>query len=156
MEDHHQVEDHLVEVAEVATSNYKCTNKNNGFTLIELIATIAIMGIISILAFPSLNKVIATNKEKKFEYYATSLEKGAKLYIESHSKDLWDENSTGEKKISFLALKNDYLVKDYKTDNITCDNDNTYVIVNKIGKNKYTYKAYLKCTKNNNIVYEIK
>ena len=124
-----------------------------GFTLIELLATITIMGIISILAFPSLNRLISTNKEKKFEYYADSIKKGAKLYVDSHNKDMWDQNESSEKKITYDDLKKDYLIKDYKNDNTTCNNNNTYVMVKKLG-NKYTYKVYIKCTKNGKIVYE--
>lgn len=125
-----------------------------GFTLVELLATITIIGIISILAFPSLNRIITNNKEKKFEYYADSIKKGAKLYIESHNKDIWDKDEAGDTKINYSDLKTDYLIKDYNNDNTTCDNNGTYVIVTKNSYNNYTYEIHIKCTKNNKIVYE--
>ena len=41
--------------------------KRNGFTLIELIAVITIIGLILIVAFPAVNKLISGNENKRFD-----------------------------------------------------------------------------------------
>ena len=53
--------------------------KNKGFTLVELLATIAIMGMIMILVTPSIVNLQNNNKKKKFEYYGKTLVEAAKV-----------------------------------------------------------------------------
>lgn len=121
-----------------------------GFTLVELLITIVIIGIITILSFPQLTNLIRNNKETKYEKYAESLERGAKLYIDSHEKDIWNENENDCYKVTYEQLQNDYLVKEYdKKTEIAM----AYVKVTKTN-NKYTYEVSIIIKKDNSIVYQ--
>ena len=48
-----------------------------GFTLVELIVVIAIMGIILILALPMVSRIQSANKNKKYEAYKETIEAAA-------------------------------------------------------------------------------
>ncbi len=117
---------------------------NKGFTLVEVLVTITIMGLISILALPEVQQLQAKNRLQKFITYGDTLKDSAKLYVDSNSPDLFGYATTGCADIPFSELKAKTLAKDYLTGGITCDNNQTYVhVVRKNGVD--TYKVFLKC-----------
>ena len=87
----------------------RVVNKH-GFTLVELIVVIAIMGVILILALPQVSRIQSANKNKKYETYKESLESAAKIYIDNHTKDLFGNNPTGCITIKYSDLKRDNLI----------------------------------------------
>ena len=92
-----------------------------GFTLVELLATIVIMGIIMALAFPTVMGMIDSNKRKQYESFERSMTEYAKAYF---------EESTGT--IGLSSLKQVGLTGiDEECVGYVLSNDN--------------YKAYLKC-----------
>lgn len=128
---------------------------NKGFTLVELLVTITIMGIISILALPEVQQLQYKNREKKFVTYGNSLIDSAKLYVDSNSNDLFGYSTSGCVDISFSELKTKTLAKDYLTDSISCDDSGTYVHIER--KNGVdSYKVFLKCSKNSKVEYQTK
>ena len=66
-----------------------------GFTLVELIVVIAIMGVILILALPQVGRIRANNRDAKFDAYAQAIERGAKLYVDNYSRDLFGYSDSG-------------------------------------------------------------
>lgn len=56
-----------------------------GFTLVELLATMVIMGIIMALAFPSIRTMIEGNKRKQYESFEKSMSEYAKAYFEEEN-----------------------------------------------------------------------
>ena len=54
---------------------------NKGFTLIELIATIALLGIIAMISFVSINAVIKSNKTEQCKNLISSIETATKEYV---------------------------------------------------------------------------
>ena len=132
--------------------------KNNrlGFTLIELIVVIAIMGVILILALPQVSKLKSANKDKKYDAYYSSIENGAKLYIDSQAKDLFGSNSSGCVTVKYSDLKKQNLVKDFASSDVFCDKDDeTYVEVRKANDN-FLYSTSLVCHNRDNgkVVYK--
>ena len=125
-----------------------------GFTLVELIVVIAVMGVILILALPQVGKIQSANKTKKYEAYQKSIESAAKLYVDSHAKDLFGTNNSGCVTIEFSKLQTSNLVKDFGEDDITCDDDSkTYVEVRKVNDN-YKYDTAITCEDTNKVVYQ--
>lgn len=57
--------------------------KNKGFTLIELIVTIALMAALSVVVGLSITGMINNQDEKKLEHYKRRLENAACVYVET-------------------------------------------------------------------------
>ena len=117
---------------------------NKGFTLVELLVVIIILGIITGLSFPVINQLKQRNTDSRFETYQKALVSGAKLYIDSYEEDLFGYNTAGCAYISFEKLKDKELAKDITIDDVSCDTENTFVKVVKFQGN-FIYKAYLGC-----------
>lgn len=54
---------------------------NNAFTLTELITVILLLGIISLIAIPSISNITKDAKEKSFKVSATQIFEGASIYL---------------------------------------------------------------------------
>ena len=137
----------------------------NGFTLVELIATIAIMGFITLMAFTSINNAITSNKTSSCKYYEKAVILSAKSYTQKEEIDLLENtnikprltSSLGYKVTAKELIELGYLEK-YKDPNSDIDTSNSgaYVLI-KLNEttNTYTYKVTLKCkNKRGKIIYE--
>ena len=124
---------------------------NKGFTLIELLVTITILGILTIVALPSVRRVQTSNRTKKFDSYSESIKSASKAYVDSYEEDLF--NDSDEESCATITLEeliDKKLIKDIKLKDITCANPgDTRVQVRKKNK-KFYYQVYLKCTNKNN------
>ena len=126
-----------------------------GFTLIELVVVIAIMGVILILALPQVSKIQQANKDKKYDAYHASVERGAKLYIDTYAKDLFGNNNSGCVTVEYSKLKKQNLAKDFGSSEVTCSEDSeTYVEVRKVNS-EYLYSTAMVCRdEKKKIVYQ--
>lgn len=141
---------------------------NKGYTLVELMIAIVIIGIIMAMSFPSIRKLQERNMHEKYENYGEALIAAAKVYVDSYEEDLFLYEDDLEKYrsqaqsemvngqlmegdaqcvfISYDDLKNHTLIKDINVDKMTCYSNNTYVrVIRKNGDFKYKY--YLACGK---------
>lgn len=129
----------------VCNMKNKIVKNNKAFTLIELIVVIAIIGIILILALPQVGKIQEANKNRKYEVYEMSIERGAKLYVDSRARDLFGNNNSGCVTVKYSELKASNVIKDFGMDDVTCSNDSeTYVEVRKINDD-YRYDVAIIC-----------
>ena len=85
-----------------------------GFTLIELMAVIFILGIISCIAVVAVDKTIKDNKLKLYEIQLSNLKEAARLWGDAHINLMPEENGEAIS-IPLLLLKQDGLLdKEYK------------------------------------------
>ena len=142
---------------------------NKGYTLIELMVAIVIIGIIMGMAFPSIRRLQERNTHEKYENYGEALIAATKIYVDSYEEDLFlyeDDLELIDRSglegqivngqlmegnaqcvfVSFDDLKNHTLIKDINVEGMTCYSNLTYVrVIRKNGDFKYKY--YLACGK---------
>lgn len=120
-----------------------------GFTLVELLATIAIMGLITIMITPSIIKLQNSNKQKKFEVYEKVLVEAAKLYVQKEGEDINKfgiSDWIGCVEISYQDLfKNDF-IKSFDDTDYDCSSSKVRVYRNTRGE---TYNYNLICNSKN-------
>lgn len=127
-----------------------------GFTLIELLAAIAILGLLTVMAFPTMRALQAKNEQKKYEEYGESVISAAKLYVDSYKDDLFNPKLKNEHIVLPLTkLVEKDLTKDINISGITCLKGPSNVWIVKYGDD-YSYCLHLTCKTGNNIVYEVK
>ena len=119
-------------------------NKNKGFTLVELLVCITILGIITMMSIPIIRNISVKNSSTKFNSYLETVINAAKLYVDSYGEDMFGNNEVGCDYISLRTLKEKKLIKDYDESGITCDTASTFIQVNKF-EDSYSYVGYLGC-----------
>lgn len=129
---------------------------NKGSTLIEVIVVMVIIGIITVMAFPSITKLQTQNNNKTYLEYEKVLETGAKLYVDKYNRDLWGLNESGCKSIPVQNLLNEKLIKEFVAKkNEVVDKGQSFVNVTKNGSTKkVSYQVYLVIKKGSKTVYK--
>ena len=116
-----------------------------GFTLIEILAAVTILGVLSIVAVVSVNKIIQKAKQNHYITAEDNLEMAGQSYVQQNRNAL--PKSIGQKKqISLKTLvEKNYIepIRDY-SDN-ECNLETSYVQVFKYSQDDYSYIAYLDC-----------
>lgn len=116
-----------------------------GFTLVELLVTIVILGIITGISIPIIRNVQANMVEKKYTTYYDSMKSSAKLYNDSYNEDMFGHNKAGVYCISYEQLEEKNLIKDISVEDVTCNSKfKTFVRVTKLD-DKYVYTPFLEC-----------
>ena len=116
-----------------------------GFTLIEILAAVTILGVLSIVAVVSVNKIIQKAKQNHYITAEDNLEMAGQSYVQQNRNAL--PKAIGQKKkipLKTLVEKN-YIepIKDY-SDN-ECNLETSYVQIFKYSQDDYSYVAYLDC-----------
>ena len=128
--------------------------KNKGFTLVELLVTIVILGMITALSFPLLKRLKDNNETNRFETYRSSLEELAKSYVDAYEDDLFYQDGSNKCAIiSVEMLEQKKIFKDVVIDEYSCNSNGTFIKVTyeNDGDNldkrnrRYKYTAYLGC-----------
>lgn len=127
--------------------------KNKGFTLVELLAVIVILAIVSLIAVPSVNGLLRKSRTNMFCKKVESIEAAAKYYAQDNLSDLaTDSKMVIANKIPIrLLVEKGYLKKD--SDNCTVGSncvtdprdksslDNNYIDI--YSENNRLYGRYL-------------
>ena len=116
----------------------------NGFTLIEIIGAIVILGIIAIIAYSTYSSSLRGFRDNYYEEVVRTLEEtGEEFFNDNRNYRPTYPLVAQEVPISTLETKN-YLsrVKDYNGN--SCSN-RSYVMIIKEGRNEYSYHACLVC-----------
>ncbi len=123
-----------------------------GFTLVELIVTITILGVVTLIALPGITAIQKNLNNRKYELFKNSIESTAKLYVDSRSEDVFGYDDNGCVEIDVTELGKVRILEDVNINNVACINDDTFVRVRKSG-DKYEYNVFLNCTSNGEVVY---
>ena len=75
--------------------------RNKGFTLVEVLVVITIMGLILLFALPEVQRLQARNMDRKYRTYEQSLESSARLFVDSNALDLFGTSENGCADVSF-------------------------------------------------------
>ncbi len=126
-----------------------------GFTLVEIITTITIVGILSAVAIPMVNKYFLSAQKKTYDTYVETLYNATRNYLEKNT--LFIPATTNSKDdLTVLAstlLDEGYIdaLVDPENKNLECDYDNSKIIVHNNDTSKknpdLTYNVTLKCSK---------
>ena len=131
---------------------------NKGFSLIEILATIVIIGIVSTVGIVSVNSMINKSKQHFYESQKQQMVLAAQSYVQDN-RNILPKNVGGMIKIKLSVLREkNYLKEDIiDQDKNVCDQDNSYVTVYKNNQTEYKYHGYLDCPackKNGAVCYE--
>lgn len=108
-----------------------------GFTMVELLCVIVILGIIIAISIPAIWKLIGNQDLQKYNYHEKMVKSAADLYVDQYKRGLPEEYQCFN--ISYSSLvTNNYL----KEEDVTCKG--TIQATRKSGNN-FTYKYYLEC-----------
>ncbi len=124
-----------------------------GFTMIELMATITLLGIMLTLAVVSVSKYLSKARNTVYRDYEDTLKNATTNYFLNHTGLLPEINdANGTKVLATTLIDEGYLenMKDPKNNSFNCNN-NSYVIVTRkdnVGFNMdLEYKVCLVCSK---------
>ena len=119
--------------------------KDEGFTLVEVLAAVTILGILSVVAMVAINGIIQNAKEEHYVTAEDQLKLAGQSYVQQNRSSL--PKAIGQKtKIPLKTLvENNYIkqIKDYSDNN--CDLNKSYVQIFKYSTSDYSYVAYLDC-----------
>ncbi len=79
--------------------------KYGGFTLIELIMVITLLGIIALIAVPTVNTIINDSKDKAYNEQVKLIEDSAKTYMSRNSLELPAQTVNATKCVSVSKLQ---------------------------------------------------
>lgn len=98
-----------------------------GFTLIELMAVIVVLGILATISIISVDKIIKENKEETYKAQIATIEDAARTWGVKHIKELPDSN--GAISVPLLYFKNEGIIpQDFKNPKTNKPfNDDLYV-----------------------------
>lgn len=72
------------------------------------------------MAIPQISNLIDSNNDAKYEAYADTIKTSEKLYTDSYSVDMFENNTSGCYDISYNELSDKKLVEDININNVTC------------------------------------
>ena len=80
--------------------------KKNGFTLIELLAVIIILGVLMIIAIPSVTTYISNSRKSAYVNTAKEIISGARNFVNEGKLEMYDPNATYYIKSSCINTEN--------------------------------------------------
>lgn len=76
---------------------YKKQGKRKGFSLVELVVTVSILGVLAMVVIPKLNGAVAKSKDTKATASIENLRKASNIYYTEHGKSFSDTYEKAKK-----------------------------------------------------------
>lgn len=115
-----------------------------GFTLVEMLVVIVILGVVLAIAIPAVSNITKNNRKKMYEVYMEIVEEKTKLFIDQYKGELMSSDATCFQ-INYQTLLDDNFLTE--TD-VHC---NGSIIVTKAGNGKsFSSDYYLSCVDDDN------
>ena len=123
--------------------------KKKGFTLVELLISVTILGIILYFSIVIITKLTTKNKETEYRIYTDTILQASKIYNDEYSIDTFANREYGCTKIGYSALLEKKLLSNVSLKGVKCGytvsgKDSSGVVIRKV-KNKYYYEVVLFC-----------
>ena len=117
--------------------------KKNGFTFVEILAVITIIGILTLISLPTIEKILKNNKEKLYEKQLDNIVLSLKSWA-SDNREYLPEDTGGVLTITLGNLKSEGYIEHETKNPITnkCFDNSMNLIITKIEKN-YDYEIDL-------------
>ncbi len=84
--------------------------KQRGFTLIELVMVILVLGVIALITVPTVNSIIKDSKEKSYNNQIKTITNTARTYMAKHDLELPEQIAGSSKCITVESLKKEGLL----------------------------------------------
>ena len=129
-----------------------------GFTLVELLATIVIMGLLIAVISPSVVNLQKNNRTKRFELYGKTMIEAAKLYVEKEGDDITElgiSDWEGCVDIDYQDLVNNKLIKVFDDTDYDCS-ESKVRLTKQINSSSYNYNLICKSKKSSKKDYTLK
>ncbi len=120
-----------------------------GFTMVELLAVIAILGILSLIAVGSFTNILSKSKKQTYEELEKNMEVAAENYLIDHMDEI-PTDTTSTTKINITSLIAGNYTEEISDPEVSGDKCSGYVVVRNAGNNSnlnLSYHACLKCGK---------
>ena len=122
----------------------KSKRKKKGFTLVELLVVIMIIGIILGISIPAVVNLQKSQNAKKFNYFTTIVGEAADLYIEQYGKSFDETENCFD--IPYHNLVAEELIQERDITCLSSEGQQGIVQATRIpGTNNFTYEYFLTC-----------
>lgn len=113
-----------------------------GFTLVELLVAISILGIVTVVSLPMIRVIQSSMSTSKANVYKQALEAAAKNYNDTHAIDTFGYQETGCVDIYYTDLLDAKLLEKFDFSNTGVVQDKVFVRVTRNGDD-YKYEAFI-------------
>lgn len=116
-----------------------------GFTLVEIMAVILILGVILVIAIPTFNKVVEESKNKLYKNLNETVVKTTKTYATENAFLMPTEEGESVEVTVNELISTGYL-KELKNPGDKEDTCNGYVIITRLADEQYAYNPHINCS----------
>lgn len=121
--------------------------KNKGFTLIEMLIVVVLLGIILTLAIPSVIKLMESRSSDEYKYQEKLIEQAVNLYQTRYRGEFNNNPNASCYILDYQLLLDEELLEEK---DIKC---NGKIVLNKNSKNNLIKDYYLNCSDNNGVKF---